>query len=1013
MLRIATGATSRARRAALALSLFTPLGVQAFSATALAVAALSATALAQAGPAATSAAPGSTLAAKSAAGKVLTVADYGRWNRVTSTAISNDGRWMSYAYAPNEGDITLYVKQLEGGDRLHTIAVGGPGAAGGRGGGGGGFGGGSGGGPTFSDDSRWIAYYVNPSENAGRGGRGGGGATPPNGRGAVPTQPQQGRGGAAGGATNQRRLELLQLETGVKTSFPNPASFTFSKGSKFLAVKGNRPTGADTSYRGSDLNLRDLTNSSTRNIGNVGQFAFDNAGRQLAYTVDAADKLGNGVYLMDAATGDTRALSTSQADYDQLTWSDEGANLAVLRGSKRREMKQRDNTLLTWRFSGANIEALVRNPSEAARFPKDFVISEFTAPRWSKDGSKLFVGIKEQEPELTAADSTKANVDVWHWKDTEAQSVQIVRLQQERRATYPAAYLLASGTFVRLADSAMRTVTTTANGKWGVGRNDAAYRGTVEWGASKADLYRVNVETGEKSLIAGKLQRTYGTSPDSKWFLYLKDKRVHAFNLETGKDAIIDTGVPKGFVNAEDDHDYEKPIYGVAGWSKDGKSVLLNHRFDVWQLPLDGGAPVNLTKGVGDKEQIHFRIVRPGAGGGRGGGGGFGGGAATDDEGIDLTQPLLLSANGEWTKKSGFYTLPPGGTPAALRYVDKEIGAITKAKDADRVIYTEQTFQEFPDWWVSDTKFGAPRKVTDANPFISEYAWGGKVLVDYKNAKGQRLQGTLTLPAGYEKGKKYPMLVYFYEIMSNTHHNFSMPVFDDRPQMSTYASNGYLVFQPDVVYEIGKPGSSALDCVTSGVKEVIKLGYADPKHIGLQGHSWGGYQSSFIVTQTDMFAAVVTGAPPTNLVSFYDELYKQTGTVQQGIMEVGQVRMGEDVTPWNAHELYESQSPIHNVTKIKTPFMILHGTADGAVDWIEGLQYFNAARRNGKQVILLSYPNEPHHLANKENQKDFQVRMKQYFDHYLQGTPMPEWMANGLPQVRKGEAIKPVVTPRP
>jgi dipeptidyl aminopeptidase/acylaminoacyl peptidase len=223
--------------------------------------------------------------------------------------------------------------------------------------------------------------------------------------------------------------------------------------------------------------------------------------------------------------------------------------------------------------------------------------------------------------------------------------------------------------------------------------------------------------------------------------------------------------------------------------------------------------------------------------------------------------------------------------------------------------------------------------------------------------------------------------------MSNTHHNFSTPGYSNSPQLSTYASNGYLVFQPDIVYEIGRPGTSAVDCMTSAVKRVIELGYADPKRIGLHGHSWSGYQSSYIVTQTDMFAAVVTGAPPTNLLSFYNELYKSSGTVQQGITEVGQVRMGADVTPWNSTRLYEEQSPIFHVQNIKTPF-------------------FNAARRNGKQVILLSYPGEAHNLTNRDNQKDFTIRMKQFFDHYLMDKPAPQWMTDGVPQVKKGGPIK-------
>jgi dipeptidyl aminopeptidase/acylaminoacyl peptidase len=930
--------------------------------------------------------------------KVLNLPDYGRWNRITSTALSPDGKWMSYAYQPNEGDATLYVKQLDG-DKVFTIPIGSAPAAAADGGGGGR--GGAGAGVQFSDDSRFVGYYVNPPEAAGgRGGRAGGGG----GRGGPP---QAGAPGAAPRAV--RRFELLDLTNGEKFAVPNGASFKFAKGSAWLAVRLSKAP-ADTAFKGADLVLRDLKGATTRNIGNVNLYDFDESGRMLAYTVDAAGHLGNGVYLMNMAGGETRELNSSALEYDQLAWSDEGGNLLVLRGEKNKEMKQRDNALLTW--TGAeqpNAKSFTLDPSKDASFPKGMVVSEYTAPRWSKDGSRIFLGIKEQEPELAAADSSKANVDVWHWKDPEPQTVQIVRLQQERRATLPAVYLVSSQKLVRLGDDDMRTATPTPTGKWAIGRNDVSYRGQVEWGANKADMYRVNSETGERTLIEKTLSRTMGTSPDGMWFLYLKDKKVRAFNLETAQVVELNAGPGKNFLNEDDDHPYEIPVWGVGGWAKDGNSVLLYDKFDVWQLSLTGAKPVNLTAGVGKTQQIQFRVVRLGAGGGRGGrggGGGRGGAAAAEEEGIDLAKPVLLSAYGDRTKKSGYWQVTAGQEPKPLLWADKEITGAQKAENADRVMFTEQTFNEFPDYWVSDASFTSPRKVTDANPIIKEYAWGSKVLIDFTNSKGKKLQGTLTLPAGYQPGKKYPMLVYFYEITSNTHHSFSMPVFDDRPQMSTYASNGYLVFQPDVVYEIGKPGSSALDCVTSGVKKVIELGYADPKHIGLQGHSWGGYQSSYIVTQTDMFAAVVTGAPPTNLISFYDELYKQTGTVQQGIMEVGQVRMGANVTPWNSHDLYEQQSPVFNVQKIKTPFLILQGTADGAVDWDQGLEFFNAARRNGKEVIFLSYPNEPHHLAVKENQKDFQVRMKQFFDHYLMGAPAPKWMTDGVPQTRKGGPIK-------
>jgi dienelactone hydrolase len=856
-------------------------------------------------------------------------------------------------YAPNEGDAVLHVKSLAG-DRTHTIPVGSA--------------------PVFSDDSRWVGYYVNPTtaelERARR-------ARAPGATAAAPAPP--------------RRFEARNTTTGDTFSMPNAASFAFANGGAWLAVRGAKPV-ATAKHDGADLIVRDLSTGSTRNIGNVGLYAFDETGTHLAYTVDAAEKLGNGVYLLTLATGAVRPLDGAAADYAQLSWSNNGPHLAVLRGTKPEGKMHRANALLAFTNLGTAKSATAGVQGLANPLSAEHVISEYAPLRWSPDGTSVLLGAKAQEAEAKKSDDPTANVDVWHWKDPEPQSVQIVRLAQERRATSTAHFTLSSGALRVLGDEVMRSVQPTTDQKWGIGRIDTSYRGEVAWGGSRADYYRVNLATGERTLIAKSLSRTMGTSPDSRYFLYLQDKRVHAYDLESGRDVIIDNSTETRFVDVTDDHDYELPTYGVAGWSADGKHVLLNHQFDIWQLALNGSRAVNLTRGVGDREQIRFRIVRNAEGARRG----------AEDRGIDLAKPLLLTAYGEWTKKSGYYELAPNKAPVPLIYDDRAIGGYTVSENGARIAFTKGSFTEYPDWYVSDRRFTSPRKITDANPQMVEYAWGSKRLVDYTNSKGQKLQGTLTLPANYEPGKKYPMIVYFYEKMSQQHHSFSMPVYDDRPHISTYASNGYLVLQPDVVYEIGKPGSSALDCVTSAVKKVIELGFADPARIGLQGHSWSGYQSSFILTQTDMFRTVVTGAPPTNLMSFYGTLYRSSGTIQQGISEVGQVRMGRGVTPWTAKELYESQSPVHNVQNIKVPFMILHGTEDGAVDWMQGLELYSAARRNGKEVILLSYPGEPHHLAKKENQKDFQVRMRQFFDHHLKGTPAPRWMTDGVPQLQKG-----------
>ncbi len=923
--------------------------------------------------------------------KPLTLADYPRWSRINAVALSPDGAWMSYAHAPNEGDGTLYVRELDG-DRLHEAT--------------------NGSGPQFSGDSAWVGFITTPPEQdgaggAGRGGRGGSGDR--GGRG-------PGGQGAGGQEAPTRTFELIELASGEEHEVEGVRAFEFSSDSAFVAIHKARAD-RQAEHEGADFVLRNLETGMALNIGNVSQFAFNEDANLLAYLVDAANMSGNGVYVLDLGSSRIMPLDTSASRYAQLSWSEDASSLAVLRGDSREGYEQRDNTLLAFLdILGARPRSVEYDPAQSADFPGGFVLSERGSIAWSDDRTRVFVGIKEQRELPEEKDGPQPNVDVWHWKDERVQSVQIVRANADRNFTYRSVLLLEPSRFMRLADEQMRTVTPTEDGLFAIGRDDSELRGDMSVAGGVSDFYLIDTRTGEKTRIADDIRYTLGTSPDSRWFLYQEDGQLKARNLSDGTVTNLSAVAGVDFVNRHFDRPTEKSSYGLAGWTAGGGSVVLNHEFDLWVVPLrdagtdnddDGAASAPdgaymLTEGVGDRQQIRFRYVDPGRGGG-GGRGGFGGGGGGPTE-IDLDADVIVSAYGERTKKSGYWRVD--STPAEPRFEeviweDRMVDGLRKAKEADRYLLTRQTIVEFPDYWLLDGDTGDIRKITDANPQQAEYAWTpGRVLIDYEDRRGHELQATLTLPAGYEEGRRYPMVVYFYEKMSQRHHQYSQPVYDDRPHMSTYASNGYLVLMPDIIYDDGRPGTSALDDVTAAVQEVIDRGYADPDRIGLQGHSWGGYESSFIVTQTDMFAAVVTGAPLTNLVSMHNILYKSSGGPNAPLIQFGQGRMA--ASPWDDFDAYVRESPVHNAEGISTPFLILHGTEDGAVDWNQGLEFYITAKRLGKEVILLSYPDEPHHLAKEENQKDFQIRMMQYFDHHLKGAEAPAWLSEGVPFLDKG-----------
>ncbi|MBM3789857.1 MAG: S9 family peptidase, partial [Acidobacteria bacterium] len=486
--------------------------------------------------------------------------------------------------------------------------------------------------------------------------------------------------------------------------------------------------------------------------------------------------------------------------------------------------------------------------------------------------------------------------------------------------------------------------------------------------------------------------------PNGKYALFYDDGNWNAVSVPDGRTVNLtkDLGVP--FWNEEHDSPSPPAAYGTAGWTRDEKHVLLYDRYDVWQVAADGSGAKNLTDGVGHREKIVFRYVR-----------------LEEDEqeqGIDPAGPILLSAENEWTRDSGFYRdRIDGGPPQKLVMAPRDFGSPSKARDADVVLLTASTFSEFPDLLVTDSSFASLKKVSNANPQKNGLFWGSAELVRYKNADGVPLSAILVKPENFDPARKYPMLVYIYERLSQGLHRFVNPSPGGSINASFYASNGYLVLMPDIVYTIGYPGQSALGCVLPAIQAVVDRGFVDEKAIGIQGHSWGGYQIAYMITRTNRFRAVEAGAPVSNMTSAYSGIRWESGLPRQFQYERTQSRIGG--TLWEYPMRFLENSPVFQADRVQTPVLMLHNDNDGAVPWYQGIEYFLALRRLGKEAYMFNYNGEPHGLRRRANQKDYTRRMQEFFDHFLKGAPMPEWMERGIPYLEREKEKEKYVTDIP
>jgi dipeptidyl aminopeptidase/acylaminoacyl peptidase len=746
---------------------------------------------------------------------------------------------------------------------------------------------------------------------------------------------------------------------------------------------------------GSDMVVRNLADASERTIADVVEFTLTEDGKQVVYAVSARDAARNGVFALKPGSGDAPvALAEGKGKYAKLTWDENQTQVVFL--SDRDTAGAKPPKWKLYRWERQSPAASVAASADMPGFRKEFVISDQGTLSFSKDGTRVFFACarpappapdKKDEAADAPADDSKAVVDLWSYKDDYIQPIQKVRAERDRNRTFTAAYLIPEHKIVQLGDSAVETVTPSESAQWVMGSDDRQYRPLADYDEHYADAYVIDAATGARTLVATKHRGSMTWSPAGRYLLYFDGKDWNTVSVPDGKKTNLTASLGVKFFNEDTDTPGTPAAYGNAGWTKDGKSLLIYDRYDIWRVSPDGADAKNITAGFGRAHDLRLRYIR----------------TETDnprERWIDGTKPVMLQAESLKTFETGFFRGSlDGGEPKQLMMAPKYMTAPVKAKDADVYLLTAQTFSEFPDLVTTDGTFKELRKVSDANPQKANLLWGTSEIVRFHNADGVPLTGALYKPANFDPQKKYPMMVYIYERMTQNVNRFVDPRPSHNINFSYYTSNGYLVFTPDIVYTQGFPGQSAMKCVLPGVQAIVDKGFVKEDAIGIQGHSWGGYQIAYMVTQTKRFRAVAAGAPVANMISAYDGIRWGTGVPRQFQYERTQSRIGGSI--WQYPTRFIENSPIFWADRVQTPVMLLHNDGDDAVPWYQGVEFYLALRRLGKEVYLFDYNGEPHGLRKRPNQKDYTIRLQQYFDHYLKGAPAPAWMEKGVPYLER------------
>ncbi|WP_213994717.1 prolyl oligopeptidase family serine peptidase [Arsukibacterium sp.] len=799
---------------------------------------------------------------------------------------------------------------------------------------------------------------------------------------------------------------LVNTATGTSQLLANIDRFAFTGDGRYALLLQRK---SDAKASSQLLQALHLASGQLQTLAEVTDFSVAEKGGLVAFITQqqtADEDKGNDkpvwqqLQVWDSVTA-THYTAVEYAEHklQQLQFNPDGDRLAVMAGpdkTKLAETNLAEAAQQLWLWSVATRQAQQLDTNRPG-----WLLSEHAAPRWSEDGKRLFIGHRpdpgskpaETEPPKTEAELydvarllADRRLQVWHGNDERINSQQKAEYKQAAKRTAAAVIWLDSLEMVVLSDDIEEQLLETEHSEAQLISSGKPYLTQMSWNGRLHDIWHVNLRTGKRQQVfsANRSHERAYLSPSGRYVIYLQQDQYQLFDSAAGSTAPLAVDATVSWVDEQNDRPVAAESYGVAGWLADESAVLVYDRFDIWALGLTGSMQ-KLTAGRSAKQQ--YRLQKT-------------------DEALALNPagPQLLRMYNEANKQYGFarLNLTSDLTSTELTMLlqgEKRYDFVEAldefSPDKPHYLFTEQSFRQFPDLWLASADFSERQQLTELNPQQKEFIWGDSHLVDWTSATGEPLQGVLLTPDGYDASKPYPVVVYYYEKFSQRLHHYNQMKVNHRPNFPYYLGQDYLVFLPDIHFRPAAPGPSATESLVPGLQKLIDMGVADPKAIGLHGHSWSGYQTAFVVTETDMFAAAVSGAPVANMTSAYSGIRWQTGLARQFQYETGQSRLG--ISMFDDLKPYIDNSPVFFADKINTPMLIQFGDEDGAVPWEQGIEYYLALRRLGKEVVMLHYEGEPHHLQRFANKLDYSIKMREFFDHYLKGAPAPKWWTEGMP----------------